>query len=303
MPHAIAERPTPTRTTPRSRAVAWSWRMQRLMLTPGFLLLPSGGPAVDRRLFGRRPGTSPTPRAATVIGETVAEARSSFENRPEFMVKLMAVDGADDTVVSRNPRGPAAGFSHSVPSISTSTRSATVSLHCDPVKSATVRIRPGGVLQVDGRAAPAGGRLAHGRRALDGRCHGGACCVPAEPDGPAGPAADRRRGRGTACDRSAGNLPRRSPAWTVACAASCAWASGAGMWCWTATSGSCLPEAGAVAGAGAGASRSTARRISWTGMSPASTCALAARPTVQMSQYASDVLVRIIQTSFGAVTR
>ena len=35
-----------------------------------------------------------------MISETVAEARSSLESRPEFMVRLMAVDGADDALAA-----------------------------------------------------------------------------------------------------------------------------------------------------------------------------------------------------------
>ena len=117
------------------------------MLTPTFLLfLRAGIPlAITCGLAtwwlsdeGRR----------DAIWEAVAEARASFETRPEFMVQLLAIDGAEDALAqdirAEVPLNfPLSSFDLDLGAI----RDRIVAL--DPVKSATVRIRPGGVLHVD----------------------------------------------------------------------------------------------------------------------------------------------------------
>ena len=144
MPSLNARRPRGQRLDPSPSR--WSWRMQRLMLTPGFLLLLRVGlPLIAAFSAGTFYFSDPARRE--VIGETVAEARSSFENRPEFMVHLMAVDGADDTVVTAIREVlplnfPTSSFDLDLAEI----RNRVTEL--PPVKSATVRIKPGGVLQI-----------------------------------------------------------------------------------------------------------------------------------------------------------
>lgn len=82
------------------------------------------------------------------IALAVSEARNSLETRPEFMVKLMAVDGAG-YVVARNIREivpiefPVSSFDLDLKEL----RKSIAGL--DAVKEVSVRIRPGGVLQVD----------------------------------------------------------------------------------------------------------------------------------------------------------
>jgi cell division protein FtsQ len=78
----------------------------------------------------------------------VTDVRASIEQRPEFMVNLMAIDGAGDDlamdireVVSLD--FPTSSFDMDLDQI----RDTIAGL--DPVKSAAVRIRPGGILQVD----------------------------------------------------------------------------------------------------------------------------------------------------------
>lgn len=79
-----------------------SYKIQRLMLTPGFRrFLRAGLPAFVLIVSvgfilsdaGRR----------EMIELKIAEVRRSIEERPEFMVKLMAIDGASD-VVARDIR-------------------------------------------------------------------------------------------------------------------------------------------------------------------------------------------------------
>lgn len=125
----------------------WAWRIERLLLTPAFILfLRAGVPA----LLAFAAGTwwlSDEARRATLV-DTVAEAKARFETRPEFMVHLMAIDGATDALAQeiRNEvllEFPVSSFDLELGDI----RDAVMTL--DPVKTATVRIRPGGVLQVD----------------------------------------------------------------------------------------------------------------------------------------------------------
>ena len=72
----------------------WSWRFQRLMLTPAFLFgLRIGVPFVVTLVIGAWCISNPETRA--VIAKAVMQARESIEQRPEFMVNLMAIDGGD----------------------------------------------------------------------------------------------------------------------------------------------------------------------------------------------------------------
>lgn len=71
----------------------WSWRMQRLMLTPGFRLALRAGVPFCLTLMAATIYLSNEERREA-IALAVSDARRSIEERPEFMVKLMAVDGA-----------------------------------------------------------------------------------------------------------------------------------------------------------------------------------------------------------------
>lgn len=125
----------------------WAWRMQRLMLTPFFLLmLRAGVPMALAFGAGTWWLSDDTNRAA--IRDTVAEARASFETRPEFMVQLMAIDGGDDALAQDIREVvpldfPISSFDLNLKDI----RSRIAELA--PVKIVGVRIRPGGVLQID----------------------------------------------------------------------------------------------------------------------------------------------------------
>ncbi|WP_295311881.1 cell division protein FtsQ/DivIB [Roseobacter sp.] len=125
----------------------WSWRMQRLMLTPAFrLMLRAGLPMALTFTAGTVWLSDETRREA--IRETVSEAKAAFETRPEFMVRLMAIDGAGDALAADIREVVPLGFPLSSFDLDLSSIRATIS-DLPPVKSATVRIRPGGILQVD----------------------------------------------------------------------------------------------------------------------------------------------------------
>lgn len=123
------------------------YRLQRWMLTPGVRSgLRYGLPALAvvaalGIYFGdqsRRDG----------VWAQVEALRDSIEQRPEFMVNVMAIDGADNSVAAdvRDVLSldlPISSFDLDMDAL----RQQILTL--DPVKNAAVRIRPGGVLQVD----------------------------------------------------------------------------------------------------------------------------------------------------------
>jgi cell division protein FtsQ len=123
------------------------YRIQRWMLTPGIRFgLKFGLPVCLMAAAGAGFMASEQRRDALQI--FISDLRASIEQRPEFMVSVMAIDGAGDSV-SQDIREvvpidfPVSSFELDVTQI----RDAISGL--DPVKSAEVRIRPGGVLQVD----------------------------------------------------------------------------------------------------------------------------------------------------------
>lgn len=125
----------------------WAWRFQRLLLTPAFILFLRAGVPMLLTFAAGTWWLSDETRRATLV-DTVVEAKARFETRPEFMVHLMAIDGATDAL-SQEIRAevllefPLSSFELDLGAI----RDRVMTL--DPVKTATVRIRPGGVLQVD----------------------------------------------------------------------------------------------------------------------------------------------------------
>lgn len=125
----------------------WAWRMQRLMLTPAFRLgLRAGVPFCAALLAGTVFLSDETRRAA--IQQAVADARASIEERPEFMVKMMAIDGAQGILAAEIRTAvplefPKSSFDMDLPAIRAAIK------HIPGVKSAGVRIRPGGILQID----------------------------------------------------------------------------------------------------------------------------------------------------------
>ncbi len=125
----------------------WAWRMQRLMLTPGFRFGLRVGVPFCLTLMAGTIYLSDTDRREA-IATTIAEARKSIESRPEFMVKLMSIDGADGPL-SAEIRS-AVPLSFPISSFDLDLTELRNKIAAMPgVKSAGVRIRPGGLLQID----------------------------------------------------------------------------------------------------------------------------------------------------------
>lgn len=125
----------------------WAYRLQRLMLTPLFrsLLrvgLPMAAAFTAGSLFFSHQDNRDSFRLWLV------EMRNEFQSRPEFQVKLMAIDGAGDSV-GEDIREilpidfPVSSFELDLPNIRT-----TIA-ELPAVKDVSVRVRPGGVLQID----------------------------------------------------------------------------------------------------------------------------------------------------------
>lgn len=134
-----------TRSDPApSRA---SYRMQRLMLTPLFRRgLRVGIPlAVVVLGLGVWLGSADRREAAVTA---LADMRDQFQNRPEFRVNLMAIDGAS-AAVSADIRDilpidfPVSSFDLELADVHALIR------ELPAVADASVRIRQGGVLQID----------------------------------------------------------------------------------------------------------------------------------------------------------
>ncbi|OAN93209.1 cell division protein FtsQ/DivIB [Sulfitobacter geojensis] len=125
----------------------WAWRMQRLMLTPGFrLALRAGVPFCLTLMAGTIYLADEGRRGA--IAQAVADARASIEERPEFMVKLMAIDGAEGALAAEIRASmplefPQSSFDLDLPVL----RSRITEL--PGVRTANVRIKPGGILHID----------------------------------------------------------------------------------------------------------------------------------------------------------
>lgn len=125
----------------------WAWRIQRMMLTPGIrLAVRAGVPFCITLAFGTWYLSDDARRGAIELA--VAETRASIETRPEFMVNLMAVDGAKDELATYIREALPLDFPVSSFDLDLDAMRETVS-DIPAVKTAAVRIRPGGVLEID----------------------------------------------------------------------------------------------------------------------------------------------------------
>jgi cell division protein FtsQ len=125
----------------------WAWRMQRLMLTPGIRLAFRAGVPFCLTLAASAVYLADEGRRGA-IRQAVVEARASIETRPEFMVNLMAVDGAKDELATYIRESLPMDFPISSFDLDLDAMRTTVT-DIPSVKSVAVRIRPGGVLQID----------------------------------------------------------------------------------------------------------------------------------------------------------
>lgn len=124
-----------------------SYRLQRWMLTPGIrlglrIVVPFGLTLAIASAF-----LADETRRDT-LSLFVADLRVGIQERPEFMVSLMAIDGAGSNLAQDIREVvpldfPISSFDLDLEQI----RQVVTGL--DPVKAASVRIRPGGLLQID----------------------------------------------------------------------------------------------------------------------------------------------------------
>ncbi|WP_037258698.1 cell division protein FtsQ/DivIB [Roseivivax halodurans] len=122
------------------------YRMQRLMLTPVYRRLLRVGLPLAIVLGGGALWVS-QPENLDRIKLTWSDLVAQVQERPEFMVKLMAVDGASDKVAERVRAQLAVDFPISSFDLDLDTMRKTVA-DLPAVKSARLHIRQGGVLQV-----------------------------------------------------------------------------------------------------------------------------------------------------------
>ncbi|MEP4038077.1 cell division protein FtsQ/DivIB [Pseudophaeobacter sp.] len=123
------------------------YRLQRWMLTPGIRFgLKFGVPLCLMVAAGGAFLADETRRH--MVHDTLLSLRAAIEERPEFMVNVMAIDGAGASV-AQDVREvvpldfPMSSFDLDLAQIRTQVESLA------PVKAANVRIRPGGILQID----------------------------------------------------------------------------------------------------------------------------------------------------------
>ncbi len=125
----------------------WSYRMQRLMLTPLYRnLLRIGLPFAIA--FGSVTLYMSDDQRRETLVQGVVDLREQFQTRPEFMVNLLAIDGASSSVAEDIREVlqldfPISSFDLELDNILTQIR------ELPPVQDASLRVRSGGILQVD----------------------------------------------------------------------------------------------------------------------------------------------------------
>ena len=140
-----ALRETPPRRDPAPSR--WAYRLNRMWLTPAFRLavragLPLALTAAVAGLWmadaGRR----------QALFDTYAELRSEFQNRPEFMVNLVSIEGASPLLAEAIRAGLGFELPKSSFGIDLGETRALVETF-DAVERADLRIVAGGVLQIN----------------------------------------------------------------------------------------------------------------------------------------------------------
>ncbi|HKK97665.1 MAG TPA: cell division protein FtsQ/DivIB [Marivita sp.] len=123
------------------------YRMERLMLTPLFRILLRFGLPCFLTFSAATWWLSVDDNRDRLFG-VVADVRSQVESRPEFMVNMMAVDGASDLVAEGVRQVLPVDFPVSSFDLDLEAMRAEV-VALDPVKTARLYVRQGNVLQVD----------------------------------------------------------------------------------------------------------------------------------------------------------
>lgn len=143
-PHRQPARPTQRRDPAPS---IWAYRWNRLWLTPAFRrLVRMGVPMlVFVALVG---GFLASPARRDMLTTAYADLSAQFQNRPEFMVELLSIEGASD-VLAEAIRGdlalalPLSSFALDLESLRKRVEA------FDAVARADLRFLPGGILRVD----------------------------------------------------------------------------------------------------------------------------------------------------------
>lgn len=141
-------RPLPRNDAPRRDPAPsrWQYRMQRLWLTPLFrVLFRVGLPLLV--VGGITTAVLQNDARRAAIGQGFADLRTKFEQRPEFRVSLLSVEGASrdltDAVRAKLAlKLPQSSFDLDMDALRQKAES------MDAVASAELRVRAGGVLQV-----------------------------------------------------------------------------------------------------------------------------------------------------------
>ncbi|SFS71676.1 cell division protein FtsQ [Sulfitobacter marinus] len=125
----------------------WAWRMQRLMLTPAFLFGLRFGVPFCLALFAGTVYLADDARRGQ-IADGYASLRSSIQQRPEFMVKLMAIDGAGPELAANVRAAVPIDFPTSSFDLDLAAMRSTI-MQLPGVQQASLRVKPGGLLHVE----------------------------------------------------------------------------------------------------------------------------------------------------------
>lgn len=136
---------------PRSRhdpaPSRWRYRLSRLMLTPLFRAFLRVGLPIFVVVFMTGAWFSSAENRQQ-LSDLIADAKTQIEQRPEFAVKLISIEGADMALMEEIRT--LTGFDYPISSFDIDLEVERDKIATLPaVKSAAVRIRPGGILQVD----------------------------------------------------------------------------------------------------------------------------------------------------------
>ena len=124
----------------------WSYRFQRLWLTPFFRKVLRVGVPIFSIIFFAGWFLS-APDTQDSIRDQIAEIRRSVAERPEFMVKLMAIDGASDELSSDIREVLPVDFPVSSFDLNLEEMKSVVE-QLDAVATAELRIKSGGIMQL-----------------------------------------------------------------------------------------------------------------------------------------------------------
>lgn len=124
----------------------WAYRMQRLWLTPVFrAMFRVGLPTMI--LFGAVSLYLADPARRSQVTATFANVRTEFQNRPEFMVTLISVEGASPDLADAIRAKLAIPLPQSSFELDLDAARARIEA-LDAVQMAELRVRSGGILQV-----------------------------------------------------------------------------------------------------------------------------------------------------------